>query len=175
MLPHEHFITAFVPVVAYFAIRYRQLPSAGVVFVVFVGSQFPDLVDKPLTLANLIPWGRVFMHSLPFALPIATIVLLYAVATDQQHLGGGFVFAYLLHIPGDWYGRLLSGEIPPDLLWPIMSIPAHPHAPGWGGPGDVYAYVWSLYSIVLLALAFSLLTADISYQLADEKEPTARL
>jgi hypothetical protein len=175
MLPLEHFLAAFLPVLAFFLLRYRQLPSLGVVFVVFVGSQFPDLVDKPLSLANVIPWGRVFMHSLPFALPMAAVVLLYAVATDQQHLGGGFVFAYLLHIPGDWYGRLLSGEIPPDLLWPIMSIPAHPDAPGWGGPGDIYAYMWSFYSILLLSLVFMMLTADISYQLTGEKESASGL
>lgn len=169
MFPLEHFLAAFVPVGAYFVIRYRQLPSAGVVFAVFVGSQFPDLVDKPLSLANLIPWGRVFMHSLPFAVPIAAVVLWYAVATDQQHLGVGFVFAYLLHIPGDWYGRLLSGDIPPDLLWPIMSIPAHPDAPGWGGPGDIYAHIWSFYSILLLTLGFVMLLSNISHQLTYEK------
>ncbi len=175
MLPLEHFLAAFLPVLAFFLLRHRQLPSLGVVFVVFVGSQFPDLVDKPLSLANIIPWGRVFMHSLPFALPIAAAILWYAVATDQQHLGGGFVFAYLLHIPGDWYGHLLSGEIPPDLLWPILSIPAHPDAPGWGGPGDIYAYVWSFYSILLLSFVFMLVTADLSYQLADENESASGL
>jgi len=175
MLPPEHFLAAFVPVLAYFAIRYRQFPSVGVVFVVFVGSQFPDLIDKPLSLANVIPWGRVFIHSLPFAIPIAAVVLWYAVATNQQHLGGGFVFAYLLHIPGDWYGRLLSGDIPPDLLWPIMSIPAHPDAPGWGGPGDIYAYIWSFYAILLLSLAITMLTANVSYQIVHENESASGL
>lgn len=175
MSPLEHFLAGFVPVLVYFILRYRQLPSVGVVFVIFVGSQFPDLVDKPLSLANVIPWGRVFMHSLPFALPVAAVVLLYAVATDQQHLGVGFVFAYLLHIPGDWYGRLLSGEIPPDILWPIMPIPAHPNAPWWGGPGDIYAYIWSFYSIFVLSFTFTMLTADISHQLTGEEESASGL
>jgi len=42
MLPHEHFVVAFVPVFAYVALRERQLLSVRLTAIVFVGSQFPD-------------------------------------------------------------------------------------------------------------------------------------
>ena len=102
MLPHEHFLVAALPVVGYFLLRYQRLPSKNMIFVVSVGSQFPDLVDKPLAhTVALLPSGRVFMHSLPFAIPISILVLWYGIVTDRPALSDGFVFSYVIHIFAD--------------------------------------------------------------------------
>ena len=70
MFPIEHFLVAFLPVLMYVLVIDRRLPTVRLVAVAFIGSQFPDLVDKPLAYQfGLIPSGRVFMHSLPIALP----------------------------------------------------------------------------------------------------------
>ncbi|ERH00282.1 MAG: putative membrane-bound metal-dependent hydrolase (DUF457), partial [Haloquadratum sp. J07HQX50] len=124
MSPLEHFLVALIPVAIYLLLRRRRLPSKSMLVVICFGSLFPDIVDKPIAYADLIPWGRVFMHSLPFAIPVVSLVLIYAVRTNRLHLGAGFSAGYLLHLPGDWHQRLLRGEIPPDLLWPIVSVPA---------------------------------------------------
>ena len=70
MFPIEHFLVAFLPVLMYVLVIDRRLPSVRLAAVAFIGSQFPDLVDKPLAYqSGLIPSGRVFMDSLPIALP----------------------------------------------------------------------------------------------------------
>ncbi len=75
MSPLEHALAALIPVTIYILLRRHRLPSKTMLSVVSFGSVFPDLVDKPVAYGNLIPWGRVFMHSLPFAIPVVLFVL----------------------------------------------------------------------------------------------------
>lgn len=85
VLPIEHFIIALLPVAVYALLRDKQLPSLQLVAVTFFGSQFPDLVDKPLAYElSLIPSGRVFMHSLPFAIPLSIAVVTYGTVSLSQ-------------------------------------------------------------------------------------------
>jgi Predicted membrane-bound metal-dependent hydrolase (DUF457). len=165
MSPLEHFLVALIPVAIYLLLRRRRLPSKSMLVVICFGSLLPDIVDKPIAYADLIPWGRVFMHSLPFAIPVVSLVLIYAVRTNRLHLGAGFSAGYLLHLPGDWHQHLLRGEIPPDLLWPIVSVPAHPNAPYWAGPNDINIISWSLFSVIILAIAAIRMGVDISTQI----------
>jgi Predicted membrane-bound metal-dependent hydrolase (DUF457). len=162
MSPLEHALVALIAVTIYLLLRRRRLPSKMMLSVVCFGSVFPDLVDKPVSYANLTPWGRVFMHSLPFAIPVIALVLGYALMTNRLHLGAGFSVGYLLHLPGDWHKRLLSGEIPPDLLWPLTSIPAHPGPAHWWGPENVNIIWWSLFSAVILGIVAIRMGRDIS-------------
>ena len=164
MSPLEHALVALIPVTIYILLRHRRLPSKTMLSVVCFGSVFPDLVDKPVSYANLTPWGRVFMHSLPFAIPVVLVVLGYALITNRLHLGTGFSVGYLLHLPGDWHTRLLNGEIPPDLLWPLTSIPAHPGPAHWWGPHNVNIIWWSAFSIVILSIVAIRMGMDISTQ-----------
>jgi membrane-bound metal-dependent hydrolase YbcI (DUF457 family) len=122
MLPVEHFIVALLPILAYGLLRDRSLPSTRLLAVVFLGSQFPDLVDKPLAHQfGLIPSGRVFMHSLPFAIPVLTAIGYYSWKTGRKRLSSGFV-AYLSHLLADNYLPLLDPvpTVSPDLLWPFV-------------------------------------------------------
>ena len=50
MSPIEHFIVAIIPVRVITILFTRRFPSASLIGAVFVGSQFPDLIDKPLAL-----------------------------------------------------------------------------------------------------------------------------
>ena len=168
MLPHEHFLVAALPVVGYFLLRYQRLPSKSTIFVVFVGSQFPDLVDKPLAhTVALLPSGRVFMHSLPFAIPISILVLWYGIVTDRPALSDGFVFAYVIHIFADWQHMLRAGELPPNLLWPFMEPLPSPVEPFWAGPGGINVSLWTMFSIVVLSGTLLLVAMDVSYQLSE--------
>ncbi len=168
MLPHEHFLVAFLPVCAYVLMRDRRLPSRWLVFVVFVGSQFPDLIDKPLAhQLGLIPSGRVFMHSLPFAIPIVALAVVYGWYTDRVRGGAVFAFAYLSHIVADNYRELFdpSTPIPPDLLWPFRPPAPRSTVPGWVGPDQIWLHVWTVFSVVVLAVALYLLARDLRAQL----------
>ncbi len=171
MLPHEHFLVAVIPVVGYVLIRDRALPSRQLLFVVFVGSQFPDMVDKPLAYQlGVIPTGRVFMHSLPFALPICLVVLTYSWATDRLQLGVVFAFAYLSHLFTDNYRALLGlgsdQHIPSDLLWPFLPAVARPGMPFWVGPHSIGLHLWTLVSVAVLAVTSYLLVKDVRKQYA---------
>lgn len=137
------------------------------IFVVFIGSQFPDLVDKPLAhTVVIIPSGRVFMHSLPFAIPISILVLWYGIATDRPELSDGFVFAYLIHIFSDWQHMLRAGELPPNLFWPFIEPLPSPVEPFWAGPGDINVSLWTIFSIVVLSSTLVIIAMDISYHLS---------
>ncbi len=168
MLPHEHFIVAFVPICFYVVLRDRQLSSLSLTAIVFLGSQFPDLIDKPLAHQfGLIPSGRVFMHSLPIALPFLLIVAVYGWKTDRNRLSGAFIFAYLSHLVADHYTRLFGPDphIPAQLLWPLVSVPAQTHPPHWAGPDGINVILWTLFSAVVLSATAYLVFRDLRRQL----------
>jgi len=85
--------------------------------------------------------------------------------TNRLHLGVGFSIGYLLHLPGDWHERLLTGEIPPDLFWSIVPASTHSNAPYWAGPNDINIISWSLFSVIILAVAAIRMGVDISTQI----------
>jgi len=110
MRPIEHFIVALFFIGPYILVRTRRLPSLELGGVTFVGSQFPDLIDKPLALQlQLLPTGRVFMHSLPFAIPVWFLVLAYGWKTNRLRGGIVFVIAHASHLLADNYVPLASG------------------------------------------------------------------
>ena len=128
-LPVQQFIISFLPVFAYVLVRDRELPSLRLVSVVFVGSQFPDLIDKPLAHElSLIPSGRVFMHSLPFAIPLVILIGVYGWKTDRIRESGVFTFAYFSHLFADNREELLGPEsqTPSDLFWPFLPPVSRP-------------------------------------------------
>jgi len=136
--PLEHFLLAFIPVWVYVFLHGRGNPSLRLVAIVFVGSQFPDLVDKPLAHAFfLIPSGRVFMHSLPFAIPLVLLVGIYGWKTSRTRTAFAFNYAFLSHLVADHQQALIKSnpEIPPDLLWPFVTPVSRPMVPilGWSG------------------------------------------
>jgi hypothetical protein len=170
LLPHEHFLIAVLPIVGYYLLRYQRFPSKSLIFVIFVGSQFPDLVDKPLAHAVLIlPSGRVFIHSLPFAIPICVLAIYYGAATHRPELSGAFVFAYLAHIFTDTQHVLLDGGVPPDLFWPLMRSLPRPVEPPWGGPDGIYIALWTMFSVLILGVALIITTRDVLFQLSNKK------
>jgi len=174
VFPWGHFLIAFLPVVTYVVVRDRRLPTLRFVGVVFVGSQFPDMVDKPLAHQfGILPSGRVFMHSLPIALPLLLIVGLYGWQTDRTRASSAFIFAHLSHILADNYNAFLGPDpqIPPDLLWPFAPPIARPIVPEWAGPGGINVELWTLFSIAVLSIVTYSLTVDVREQLRIEREP----
>ncbi|MEZ3163876.1 metal-dependent hydrolase [Halorubrum sp. RMP-47] len=165
MFPYEHLLVALLPILVYVAICDRRLPTRAVIFVTAVGSQFPDLVDKPLAhQLGVLPSGRVFIHSLPFAVPIAVGVLAYGWYTERPRVAGAFVVAYLSHIVGDTYQALLAGRFPADLLWPFVAAQPRPTVPFWAGVNGVNVRLWTAFSVVVLGVTLSVVARDIWQQ-----------
>lgn len=168
MLPTAHLLVALVPVLAFVYLRDRRLPSPGVVAVGAFGSQFPDLVDKPLAHAlYVIPSGRVFMHSLPFAVPVWLLVGAYAWWTGRTRAGAVFAFAHASHIVADNAQALFGPDprVPADMLWPLVPATSRPPIPHWAGAGLLNVHLWALFSALVLAAAGFLLGVDVREQL----------
>lgn len=160
MFPHQHLIVAIIPVVAYVIVSDRRLPTINLLGVVFLGSQFPDLVDKPLAHQfAVLPSGRVFMHSMPIVLPFLLLLAVYGWKTDRLRLSVAFAFAHLSHVFTDHLTALLSPnpQLPPELLWPLLPTTAGPVTPSWGGPGGIYVPLWTTFSIIALSLSLIVL------------------
>lgn len=167
MLPLEHFFVAFLPLLAFEVLWSRRLPTVRFAGVVFVGSQFPDLIDKPLAYQfGIIPSGRVLMHSFPTAVPFLLLVGLYGWKTNRNRLGFAFVFAHLSHLLADNYETLLGPDtrIPSDLLWPLAPPVARPDTPHWAGPGEINVLIWTAFSAVVLSVSVFLLVVDVREQ-----------
>ena len=165
VFPHEHLLVALLPVAAYVAVRDRRPPTRGVAFAIAVGSQFPDLVDKPLAHQfGVLPSGRVFVHSLPFALPIAAAVLAYGYRTERPRVAGAFVVAYLSHVVADTYRSLLAGQVPPDLLWPFVAVQPSPTVPYWAGIDGINVRIWTAFSAVVLGVTLVVVARDVRHQ-----------
>jgi len=164
--PIEHLIVAYVPIFCYALLKERRVPPLKLTGVIFIGSQFPDLIDKPLALQfNWIPTGRVFMHSLPFAVPIWIIVSGYTWKTDRPHVGVSFTFAYFSHLIADNYITLVAGRIPNDLIWPVLPPTPRPPVPYWVGPNSINLHLWTAFSTVVLVITTYYVIRDINLHL----------
>jgi len=172
VLPIEHFILAIVPVSVVTLVYTRRPPRSRLIGAVFLGSQFPDLIDKPLALQlGVIPTGRVFMHSLPIAIPFLLAVCLYGSHTDQLTVSVAlaFTFAHLSHLLGDTYHAIgnPTSPLPPDLFWPLTTPVARPGLPHWAGPNSINIHLWTAFSVCTLTAAVWWLTMA-----ANQSEPT---
>mgnify|MGYP006280848523 FL=1 len=124
MDPLSHFYAAFVPALAYWLVRYRRFPEGTTILLLFVATQFPDLVDKPLAWGlGVVPSGRMIAHSVVVAVPIWLLVLVYARRSGRQREGVVVVFGYASHLAGDFYPILSLGTdyyFFPNLFWPLL-------------------------------------------------------
>lgn len=98
-------------------------PTGRTTSMLLFGIAFPDLIDKTLTLAGAVGYGRSFAHSLITASAIIVVTTLLARRWNRADSGTAFAVGYLLHIPVDMYGPLLTGKYSMDtafLFWPVV-------------------------------------------------------
>ncbi|WP_435101513.1 metal-dependent hydrolase [Halarchaeum sp. P4] len=134
MLPLAH---AALGLLAYAGVQlprdWRAFTGTGVL-AALLGSQFPDLVDKPLAYADLIPSGRSVAHSL-LLVGLLGVALYAAVPAEWRTEALGFWVAALVHPFADARHALLDGgfaDLPGYLLWPVTRAPRYgEHAAPW--------------------------------------------
>lgn len=103
-------------------------PSATVVLALLLGTQVPDLVDKPLAwYLPVLPAGRSLGHSLLLLVPIAVAAVGIAIAIDRSAIGVALAVGLLAHplvdvVPVLWDG----GATWRFLLWPVLEIQGYP-------------------------------------------------
>jgi membrane-bound metal-dependent hydrolase YbcI (DUF457 family) len=124
MLPWAH--AAFGYLVYYVftgrsGVRPVGVPALALVF----GTQFPDLVDKPLAWTfGVLPSGRSLGHSV-FTLVVICGLLYVLVSESRRRELLAFAIGYTSHLIGDGVAPAAEGEFAQFgyLFWPLTSAP----------------------------------------------------
>jgi membrane-bound metal-dependent hydrolase YbcI (DUF457 family) len=101
---------------------------------VALGTQFPDLIDKPLAWSlGVLPSGRSLAHSLLTATLVIALVVLYCRRRERSTLAAAFGVGYLSHLFADAISPLLAGEYVflTFLAWPLTPPPPYGEESGF--------------------------------------------
>lgn len=123
MWPWEHLAIGYLVVSIWRHYRSGRPPREAEAIAVLVGSQLPDLVDKPLGWGtSVLPSGHSLAHSLPVAFSTSVAVYLISRRLDHGDVGVAFGLAYLFHLPADVIYPVFLGQSPAIsfLFWPFV-------------------------------------------------------
>lgn len=127
MWPWEHLALGYLAGSAAHRLATGRPPDTVALLAVALGTQLPDLIDKPLAWTfDVLPSGLSLGHSLFFAVPVALLSVVVSRRYGRVAVGVVFALAYGTHLLGDVAFTLVAGgELATDfLLWPL--IPAGP-------------------------------------------------
>jgi hypothetical protein len=109
-------------------------PTAAATLALAAGTQFPDLVDKPLAWwLAVLPSGRSLGHSLFAAGVVLSLVMAYAESRGRGVEGGAFGIGYLSHLVGD------SLYVIPARAWDQLAFLLWPAVPAVEYPDESFA------------------------------------
>ena len=127
MWPWGHAVFGYLLYRAALAARDAK-PTGPAVLALGVGTQFPDLVDKPLAWSvGLLPSGRSLAHSLLTATLIVLLVAAVARRYDRDDVAAAFGVGYLSHLLGDALAPLVEWNpvFLRFLVWPLLPPPPY--------------------------------------------------
>lgn len=127
MQPVVHLAVGYICYAGYTRLAHRETPGSKSTIVVLFAALLPDLIDKSLWIAGLVPVGRTIGHSLLFAVPLVFLVWYVLHKRDREKLAIAFAIGYGSHIATDIPWHVLAGEYEElgFLLWPITHMPAY--------------------------------------------------
>ena len=140
MLPLGHLAFAYLWYAGYAAVGTHRLPARAALVPLAIGSQFPDLVDKPLAYLEVLQYGRSLAHSL-FSFTICSLAVWWLARRLHSRWSAetlpdrvraltpaAFAVGYLSHLLGDTYRFLLAGDLQAArfLLYPLFPVPVSP-------------------------------------------------
>lgn len=140
MLPLGHLAVAYLAFVVVAFLRRRPLPARWALLPLAFGSQFPDLVDKPLAYYDVLTYGRSLAHSMLTAILLCGLLWwgcrrlrdTWATGTWQAKLVAAsplaFTVGYWTHTLSDAWPMLSTGRYDAArwLLWPRYGLPDVP-------------------------------------------------
>lgn len=157
MWPMGHAAVAYLLYVGYRRLGTGRAPAGAAVLLVAIGSQFPDLVDKPLSwYLGMLPTGRSLAHSLIVLGPLTGLAYAVAQQFDRTDVAAAFGIGAVSHTLVDAGPALWSGSDASFLLWPIAVVEPYEE----GAPSVLAMLLESLtdpyfhLEFVLLAVAF---------------------
>jgi membrane-bound metal-dependent hydrolase YbcI (DUF457 family) len=131
MWPWGHLAVAYLLSTGYVRARLDRRIRGESVLVLALGSQLPDLVDKPLGwYLGVLPSGRSLGHSLLFVVPVAVLCYALARRLGRREAGAVFGIGMLSHTLTDALPALWGPGSANHLLWPLLPTPYEGGAPG---------------------------------------------
>ena len=140
MLPLGHLAVGYLWYAASAVVSTHRLPAQVALVPLAFGTQFPDLIDKPLAYVGVLTYGRSLAHSM-FTFGICTLAVWW-IATRlrgrwttnslQDRLRSvtpaAFAIGYASHLFGDSYRFILSGDLwaARFLVYPLFPVPESP-------------------------------------------------
>ncbi|WP_226479944.1 metal-dependent hydrolase [Natrinema amylolyticum] len=139
MLPPGHVAVGYLAFSLLRRAWHGDVPSDVSIPWLVVGSQVPDLIDKPLAWSfGILSSSRSLAHSLLFAVPLVLLVDHWLRRRNRSAAGEGFAVGYLSHLATDAIPALRDGpEWVTFLVWPLLAPPQYASRPPlW--PPSVY-------------------------------------
>lgn len=124
MWPWEHLALGYLMFSLPVRLGLGRRPHDAEVLAVIGGTQFPDLIDKPLAWTfHVLPSGVSLAHSLVFAVSVTALLVGLASRFEVTGVGVAFGVGYASHLLGDAAYPYLTGRdlAPTFLLWPLYS------------------------------------------------------
>ncbi|WP_254864730.1 metal-dependent hydrolase [Halovivax gelatinilyticus] len=123
MWPLGHLAVAYLLYALARRVRSLGPPLVLPVVALAIGSQFPDLVDKPLAwYLGALPTGRTLAHSLLVLVPVSIVVYAATRRLGRSELGVAFAIGALSHALVDALPALWGAGEARFLLWPVLSV-----------------------------------------------------
>ena len=126
MWPWGHAALGYLLYTVFVWVRTREPPTDVGVLALLVGTQAPDLIDKPLAwYIHVLEYGRSLAHSVFTGGLILLVVVLFLRRRGHRTAAAAFAVGYLSHLVGDSYAYVLAGswENLAFLVWPLLPIP----------------------------------------------------
>lgn len=123
MFPWSHLVVGYLSYSILVHLTLRRSPRDAPTLALVLGTQFPDIVDKPLAWTfHILPNGRSLAHSLLTAVVVLTVLQLFSRWRGSTDLVTAFGVGYLTHLAGDAIAPLLTGEyhLLGFLAWPLV-------------------------------------------------------
>lgn len=168
MLPLGHAALGYLLYAGYVRLSDHRIPLRYTIVPLAIGTQFPDLVDKPLAYLELLAYGRSLAHSLFTLVVASTLVWWVAKRTTARPLGGwkshvsfgapaAFTIGYVAHLIGDAQDALLAGNFfdARFLVYPLYVLPESPadDIPPWTRLVHIYQQMETHPQLELILVA----------------------
>lgn len=129
MWPWEHAAVGYVVLSLAVHLVDRRAPRDDETIIVLAATQFPDLIDKPLSWGvGTFPTGYGIGHSVLVAVPVGIVLLVVVKFTDQRPwIVGSFLLGYWSHLATDVVPltRAHDSANLGRILWPLVRMPPY--------------------------------------------------
>ena len=154
MWPWGHAAVGYLLVSGDAHLRRGTQPTGGQVSALLVGTQLPDLIDKPLAwTVGLLPTGRSLAHSLLVVVPIIFVAVLITTPHRRRQSVIPLAVGWVSHSGADAATIIVGDSLAYAnfLMWPLLTTPPYETAPSFAA--HLATFALTPYFLLQFALA----------------------